>query len=253
MKLALEYLVLTAARSGEVRLATWDEVDKGAATWTVPASRMKAGIEHRVPLCDRALAILDEARAIADGKRSHLPRHTHGQAAVGHDAVEAHARPWPRWRAARVPVELPRLGGGMHQRPARRNGGPLLPTRCATRSRPPTTEPICSSAGARSWINGRPTSTVQPASSCRWCVMTDDQEKQAPLDKLKARAFEKLKDELRANPEFQQMLYRMRPLDADAVVETAKECWWTSLGRRFFHPVMTTYPLSTTPTNACAT
>ena len=53
--------------------------------------------------------------------------------------------------------------------------------------------------------------------------MTDDQEKQAPLDKLKARAFEKLKDELRANPEFQQMLYRMRPLDADAVVETAKE------------------------------
>ena len=53
--------------------------------------------------------------------------------------------------------------------------------------------------------------------------MTDDQEKQAPLDKLKARAFENLKDELRANPEFQQMLYRTRPLDADAVVETAKE------------------------------
>ena len=43
------------------------------------------------------------------------------------------------------------------------------------------------------------------------------------MDKLKARAFEKLKDELRANPDFQRMLYRMRPLDTDAVVETAKE------------------------------
>ena len=67
MKLAFEYLILTAARSGEVRLATWDEIDTDAATWTVPASRMKAGIEHRVPLCNRAMAILDEARAIADG------------------------------------------------------------------------------------------------------------------------------------------------------------------------------------------
>ena len=67
VKLAFEFLVLTAARSGEVRLATWDEIDKKAKTWTVPASRMKAGLEHRVPLCDRALAILDEARALADG------------------------------------------------------------------------------------------------------------------------------------------------------------------------------------------
>ena len=53
--------------------------------------------------------------------------------------------------------------------------------------------------------------------------MADDQEKQAASDKLKAKAFEKLKDELRANPDFQRMLYRMRPLDTDAVVETAKE------------------------------
>ena len=67
VKLAFEFLILTAARSGEVRLATWDEIDTDAATWTVPAARMKAGLEHRVPLCDRAMAILDEARAIADG------------------------------------------------------------------------------------------------------------------------------------------------------------------------------------------
>ena len=67
VKLAFEFLVLTAARSGEVRLATWDEIDKDSKTWAVPASRMKAGLEHRVPLCDRALAILDEAQAFADG------------------------------------------------------------------------------------------------------------------------------------------------------------------------------------------
>ena len=66
-KLAFEFLILTAARSGEVRFATWDEIDRGTATWTVPASRMKAGREHRVPLSDRALAILDEVQALADG------------------------------------------------------------------------------------------------------------------------------------------------------------------------------------------
>ena len=46
-KLAVEFLVLTAARSGEVRLATWDEIDTAGAAWTVPAARMKAKREHR--------------------------------------------------------------------------------------------------------------------------------------------------------------------------------------------------------------
>ena len=67
VKLAFEFLVLTAARSGEVRLATWDEIDRDAKTWTVPASRMKAGREHRVPLSKRTLAILDEVQALSDG------------------------------------------------------------------------------------------------------------------------------------------------------------------------------------------
>jgi integrase len=53
---ALEFAILTAARSGEVRGATWSEFDEGTATWTIPASRMKAGKEHRVPLSDAALA-----------------------------------------------------------------------------------------------------------------------------------------------------------------------------------------------------
>ena len=55
---ALEFLVLTAARSGEVRGATWQEIDMEAAVWTVPAERMKAQKEHRVPLSPQALALL---------------------------------------------------------------------------------------------------------------------------------------------------------------------------------------------------
>ena len=55
---ALEFLVLTAARSGEVRGARWSEIDLAASTWTVPAERMKAGKEHRVPLSPQALELL---------------------------------------------------------------------------------------------------------------------------------------------------------------------------------------------------
>ena len=70
-KLAFEFAVLTAARSGEVRLATWTEIDMDAATWTVPGERMKAGREHRVPLSPRAVEVLNEAQALRS-KRSDL-------------------------------------------------------------------------------------------------------------------------------------------------------------------------------------
>jgi len=60
-RLALEFAILTAARSGEVRGATWSEIDTKAATWTVPAERMKASREHRVPLSKQALALLKVA------------------------------------------------------------------------------------------------------------------------------------------------------------------------------------------------
>ena len=68
--LALEFVILTAARSGEVLKsvrdgevmgARWDEIDRQVNVWTIPAERMKAGREHRVPLSNRALAILVEA------------------------------------------------------------------------------------------------------------------------------------------------------------------------------------------------
>ena len=64
---AFELLVLTAARSGEVRLATWDEMDLDAGVWTIPAARMKAKRDHRVPLSGRALAILRDPRRRSDG------------------------------------------------------------------------------------------------------------------------------------------------------------------------------------------
>jgi len=57
-KSMLEILILTAARSGEVRAMTWDEVDLVDAVWTVPAGRMKTNIEHRVPLSGRAVELL---------------------------------------------------------------------------------------------------------------------------------------------------------------------------------------------------
>ena len=67
VKLAFELLVLTAARSAEIRLATWDEMDTAGGVWTVPATRMKAKREHRVPLCGRAVEVLEAARTLDDG------------------------------------------------------------------------------------------------------------------------------------------------------------------------------------------
>lgn len=60
-KLSLEFVVLTACRSGEVRGARWHEFDLEAATWTIPAVRMKMNREHRVPLCPAALVIVRSA------------------------------------------------------------------------------------------------------------------------------------------------------------------------------------------------
>ena len=65
-RLCFRFLILTAARSGEARGAMWDEIDLDTATWTIPGSRMKAGVEHRVPLSKQALEVLERARALED-------------------------------------------------------------------------------------------------------------------------------------------------------------------------------------------
>lgn len=60
----LEFVILTAARSGEARAMTWDEVDLGAKVWAVSANRMKAKVAHRVPLSGRAVEILTAQRKL---------------------------------------------------------------------------------------------------------------------------------------------------------------------------------------------
>ncbi len=58
----LEFVILTAARSGEARAMRWDEVDESMRTWTVPAHRLKTKVEHRVPLSEAAMKVLEAQR-----------------------------------------------------------------------------------------------------------------------------------------------------------------------------------------------
>ena len=81
---ALEFTILTAARSGEALAARWDEIDFDRKLWRVPAGRTKAAREHRVPLSDRAVAILREMEAgrtgeyVFPGQRPRRPAVEHG-------------------------------------------------------------------------------------------------------------------------------------------------------------------------------
>lgn len=65
--LGLQFLILTAARTSEVRLASWDEIDMETKVWTIPAARMKAGRIHRVPLSPLACKLLDDLRSEMSG------------------------------------------------------------------------------------------------------------------------------------------------------------------------------------------
>ena len=84
-KLALEFLVLTAARWGEVRWAEWKEIDREGKVWTVPAGRAKMNRQHRVPLCGRALEILKAAHALEGGAGPLV--FTHGGGKPFHDGM----------------------------------------------------------------------------------------------------------------------------------------------------------------------
>jgi integrase len=66
--LALQALILTAARSGEIRGATWSEIDLENGLWTIPAERMKAGREHVVPLSAAAIAVLNRAKEFREAR-----------------------------------------------------------------------------------------------------------------------------------------------------------------------------------------
>ena len=67
-KLGVEFLILTAARAGEVRQATWDEIDFAARVWTTPAHHTKMRKEHRVPLSEGAMAVLGKAKVHTNGR-----------------------------------------------------------------------------------------------------------------------------------------------------------------------------------------
>ena len=68
VKACLIFLALTCVRSRKAREATWDEIDFETATWTIPATRMKTGIEHRVPLSAHAMDVLAYARSQGGGR-----------------------------------------------------------------------------------------------------------------------------------------------------------------------------------------
>ena len=67
VKLSFRFLVLTGARSGETRGALWSEIDLQAREWRIPAEKMKGSREHRQPLNEPAMAVLEQARSLADG------------------------------------------------------------------------------------------------------------------------------------------------------------------------------------------
>lgn len=72
VKLGLEFLILTACRSGELRMAEWSEIDLEALRWTIPPKRMKAAKEHVVPLTERSMAILEAARGLSGGHSNYI-------------------------------------------------------------------------------------------------------------------------------------------------------------------------------------
>ncbi len=72
-RLAFEFLILTACRSGEVRGCCWDEIDLKAALWTIPSERMKADAEHVVPLVPRTIALLEDAKRFSEGNSLVFP------------------------------------------------------------------------------------------------------------------------------------------------------------------------------------
>ena len=84
-RLAFEWLVLTATRSGKTRLARWSEIDERARLWTIPAERMKAKRRHVVPLSKRCLEILKHARALYPSGDLIFPRDEAGFGALGYD------------------------------------------------------------------------------------------------------------------------------------------------------------------------
>ena len=98
-RLAFEFAVLTATRSGEARGALWKEINRPEALWEIPAERMKGGRPHRDPLSAQALEVLNTARQYEDGSGLLFPRED--------------GREWPAWKMSKLAADLD-LGGTLH-------------------------------------------------------------------------------------------------------------------------------------------
>lgn len=99
LRLAVEFAIVTAVRSGEVRGAVWEEVDLDAGLWTIPGERMKAGRQHRVPLSGRAVEVLAGARGYSGGVGLVFPSKSGGEI--------------PLWALAKLVSSL-RIEGTLH-------------------------------------------------------------------------------------------------------------------------------------------
>ena len=96
VKACLRFTALTAVRSTEARLATWDEIDLEAREWRIPAARMKMDAEHRVPLSDAAVAVLESVRPHDDPSGFVFPSPKRpGKALDGSAVVKALQRVYP--------------------------------------------------------------------------------------------------------------------------------------------------------------
>ena len=114
-KLCVRFLVLTGARSGEARGVTWDEIALQDQVWRITSERMKAGIEHRVPLSRQAVDLLGEASALRDDSGLVFPSPLKaGFADVRHDTDEDPSvdRTGGTSHSSRVPQQLQELGIG---------------------------------------------------------------------------------------------------------------------------------------------
>ena len=105
---ALEFAILTAARTAETLGAQWSEIDFEARLWTVPAERIKGGREHRVPLSDRAVAILQSLPRELGNPRVFISARQ-GKPLAEVAMLAGAARPGHPLHGARIPLELPRL------------------------------------------------------------------------------------------------------------------------------------------------
>ena len=100
---ALEFMILTATRTGEALGARWDEIDLEQRMWTLPPSRMKAGREHRVPLSTRAVTILKEMAEVRHNEFV-FPGAKQGRSLTRNGLL------WLKITSTRLPLELSRLG-----------------------------------------------------------------------------------------------------------------------------------------------